>query len=131
MAKQKSQSAAHEVLISPRSVGIDANQRLAELKQSRALAEALIESLQSASGELVPATTATSVPINIVQENLASVIQGTALLRQSLLRALIHSPSPQFSTVIAGVVDDVVFVNAWADQAASKLSQGAQTNKPA
>ena len=101
-ANQKSTSEWRRVLISPRSIDLNAHLRIEELRQAEELAAAL-------AGELDKSIQALSSPEFVASFKIDQIVAGAsedaARLRQRLLRVTIRSRSPAFSYCMASLVD--------------------------
>ncbi|HXE51510.1 MAG TPA: hypothetical protein VN541_00760, partial [Tepidisphaeraceae bacterium] len=100
------------VLISPKATDVDAYDRLAELRSAGQLAGTLASELQDAAkahDEVAAQKDRHSqVSLSAISRGdraLTSASQTVTLLRQALLRAMVHSPGPAFSLGLAQWID--------------------------
>ncbi|MDP9172484.1 MAG: DUF4175 domain-containing protein [Planctomycetota bacterium] len=102
------------VLISQRAVDYNARLRMAAFQQAQGLADQLANNLDAAAKSLQAARRAVGDAdardhqwLLPVRERLSAAADASALLRQTLLRAIVHSSSARMSAGLAGWLDRV------------------------
>lgn len=110
-AAQKTRSDARHILISPRSVDIATHQRIGELATAAEFAATWADQLTRAQ-KLIDQTRKGSeieqaAGASRVGRQLAAAGETALLLRQTLLRAIMHSSSPRMADLLAMWVDSV------------------------
>ena len=112
------------VLISPRAVDLDSYERIGELGSATQLAGTLLAQFEDANRAQDEAAQQkdrqSSGYLSVSSRGdraLSAAAQTAVLLRQSLLRAITHSDSPQLSVALADWVDAAERENASADEA--------------
>lgn len=113
-----------QVIVSPRSVDLDAWERIGELRNASQLAHALAARFDEAvkaeadvEGQKDHASAAYLTAESKADRALSAASQTATLLRQSLLRATTHSHAPQLSVALAGWIDAAEVSSAAADEA--------------
>ena len=110
-AGHEAESRPLHVLISPRSIDLDAYERIGELQNATQLAQSLTAEFQDAlsAHDEMNGKDRHSPPFVAASSRgdraLSAAAQTATLLRQSLLRAITHSPSAALCTALAGWVD--------------------------
>jgi hypothetical protein len=124
------------VIVSPRSVDLDAWERIGELRNASQLAQSLADQFQEAvkaqaelDGQKDHASAAFLSAQSKADRALSAASQTATLLRQSLLRATTHSHSAQLCVALAGWIDAAEVSSAAADDAFRK--GGTQGGVPA
>ena len=119
---QTSISEVRHVLISPRSIDLNAHQRIAELVGASQLADALAGELEAVGRALDDAQNQGDhlselylTAVARANRHLATASETGTLLRQSLLRAILHSASPAQSVALADLVDSAQICAAVSD----------------
>jgi hypothetical protein len=109
---QKGASDVRHILVSPRSIDVTTHQRLAELSQAADYAREWADQLAQAQRSVEQAKRAgadgqaeQSAAIARASRLLSAAEETGAMLRQSLLRAIVYSASPSMSDALAATVD--------------------------
>lgn len=123
-AGHSTESLPLRVIISPRSIDLDAWERIGELRTARQLSRSLLDQFEDAAkarGEADAIKDRTSAPFLAAESRadraLSSASQTATLLRQSLLRATTHSHAAALSVALADWVDAAELESAAADDA--------------
>lgn len=122
-AGHSAESQPLHLLISPRSINLDMLERISELSSAADLAQALTTQLDDAvqAQDQLQSKDRQSAEYLTVSSRadraLSAAAQTATLLRQSLLRAITHSRSPQLSTVLSAWVDIAEIESAAAEEA--------------
>src|SRR5690606_12040125 len=123
---QAALSEPRHILISPRSIDMNTYQRLAELRQAHALAEAMLEELKAArtAYRAIPRDQLDLVEGWLVSgeydQHLVSASEAGLLLRQTLLRSMMRSTSPHMSDTLANLIDNAQLASSLADHTVSR-----------
>lgn len=122
-AGHSAESQPLHLLISPRSIDLDALERIGQLGSAADLAQTLTAQLDDAAQaqEQLQSKDRQSAEYLTISSRadraLSSAAQTATLLRQSLLRAITHSRSPQLSTALSAWVDVAEVESAAAEEA--------------
>ena len=122
-AGHSAESQPLHLLISPRSINLDTIERISELSSAADLAQALTAQLDDAAqaqDQLQSKERQSAEYLTIssrADRALSAAAQTATLLRQSLLRAITHSRSPQLSTALSAWVDAAEIESAAAEEA--------------
>lgn len=123
-ADQTTESAPLQIVISPRSVDLDAYQRIEELHNAAQLSQSLsaqledaVKSRADADGQKDRQSTEYQSALSRADRALSSASQTATLLRQALLRATTHAHVPQLCVALADAVDAAELESAAADDA--------------
>jgi hypothetical protein len=111
-AGQKSVTEMRHVLISPRSVDLNAHLRLGEMKYAVRLGEMLVSEVESAiaafdqaRGSDRPDSWYAASARSRMNQHIVTVSETTTLLRLTLLRVILRSASPAMSDGLANLLD--------------------------
>jgi hypothetical protein len=129
------------ILISPRAIDSNAHVRTTELYRAQGLANSLAEDLDAAAaaiqnarhiagGGAGDADVRDPQALLAAREDLSSATDAAALLKQALLRADLHSDSPELSIVLANWLDAAQSDAGTADRAADSLDTAVQGRIP-
>jgi predicted nucleic acid-binding protein/tetrahydromethanopterin S-methyltransferase subunit F len=116
---QSSISEVRHILVSPRSIDLNTHQRIAELASAAQLANSLVSELDAAGHAMDEAVSqgdhlsdAYLAAVAKTNRHLALAGEDAALLRQGLLRAILHSASSTQSITLADLVDSAQICSA-------------------
>ncbi|MDB5171267.1 MAG: putative rane protein, partial [Phycisphaerales bacterium] len=111
-AGQETESDSLHVLIAPRSIDLGTHERIDELTAAARFSAALADELEAAGKSIDEAegkgdkrSSAYLASAGRANRHLTSASEAATLLRQSLLRTLAHSGSPEMSVALAGWAD--------------------------
>jgi hypothetical protein len=126
------------ILISPRAVDFTAHLRMTQLRQAQSLAQLVLANLDAAdkamrdmppSNHSAPARDPQS--LSDAREALFSASDAAALLRQSLLRAVVQSDSQSMSIALANWLDQTQRIAARVDRVSQWLDSASPGQTPA
>jgi hypothetical protein len=122
-AGHETESVPIQILVSPRSIDLDAYQRISELQSAAQLARNLTQQMEDAvrahqagSGSVQPETSLDSATSR-GDRALSAAAQTATLLRQSLLRAITQNHRPELSIAMATWIDRAEQISAAAEEA--------------
>lgn len=111
-AGQEASSDELRVLLSPRSIDLDAHERIDEFSAAARFASTLAEELEAAGKAIAESdvrkdhqSAAYLTASANGSRHLSGASEAATLLRQSLLRGTAHSDSPELSTALSGWID--------------------------
>jgi hypothetical protein len=123
-AGQSTESQPLAVLIAPRSVDLDAYERIGELHNASQLAQSLslqlddaVKARMEAGAQKDPQSTVFQSAVSRADRAFSSASQTATLLRQSLLRATTRSHLPQLCLALSGWIDSAEIESTAADNA--------------
>jgi len=112
---QLTSAAPVQVLVSPRSIGPEAYDRMADLADASRLADALADELaaamKSADSPLPDTSSGAASAITRRDRHLSAAVESAAMARRSMLRAVAHGAPPSLCVAIAGWVDSAQAVS--------------------
>jgi hypothetical protein len=113
---QTTSAAPVQVLLSPRSIGPEAYDRMADLADASRLADALADELAAAlkSAEAAPADVAgasASAAMTRRDRHVSAAVESAAMARRAMLRAVAHGAPPPLCVAIAAWVDSAQTVS--------------------
>jgi hypothetical protein len=133
-AGQQTVSEPRTVLISPRSIDINAHLRISELRQSTELVNGLVRELEAAVVAMEEGSGSSGLGylfrMSQVDRYVTAAAETAVLLRQALLRAVVRSDSGELAVVLGHLVDEAQMQWSSCEQVVARLGRGGGMGQP-